>query len=187
MHIYHNFFAFKSEGNNWVTFEDQKETPTSKSALPSRKKTLKDSPSMSYKALLDKSIDDDLTSPLPPEPNKGHPVPPPRASTPDALSMKLMEQAEQFEKSSSRQNSPSLNELRELSKSQKPVPAKRSKQSAKPLTAQGIVYSIIWYVMWYGMLIWYRAANYCRTSDNVRLMACSYGKKLSRLARKHFD
>jgi hypothetical protein len=94
---------------------------------------------MSYKTLLDKSLEEDDTAPLPPEPVKGRPVPPPRvdlrdsrSSTPDELSMKLMEQADQFEKSSSRQSSPSLNELRELAKTQRPVPAKRSKQPSGP-------------------------------------------------------
>jgi hypothetical protein len=95
---------------------------------------------MSYKTLLDKSLEEDGTTPLPPEPAvKGRPVPPPRvdlrdsrSSTPDELSMKLMEQADQFEKSNSRQSSPSLNELRELAKTQRPVPAKRSKQPSGP-------------------------------------------------------
>ena len=99
---------------------------------------------MSYKSLLDKSLEGDATSPLSPEPIQGRPVPPPRvdlmssqSSNPDELSTKLLEQADQFEKSSSRQNSPSLNELREMAKVQRPVPAKRSRQPTTPLTQSG--------------------------------------------------
>ena len=33
-----------------------------------------------------------------------------------------------------------------------------------------IYYSVVWYgELWYGMVCGIRAANYCRTSDNVRL------------------
>ena len=126
----------------------------------------KDSRSMSYKTLLEKSLEED--PPLHPETNKARPVPPPRvdligsrSSTQDVLSMKLMEQADQFEKSSSRESSPSLNELRDLAKTQRPVPVRRSKKPGTPLTQQGMVwYDVVWYgmvwcsVVWCGM-VWY--------------------------------
>ncbi len=136
-----------------MTFEDQNEAPNTivssssqrKPSRPSRNKMSKDSRSMSYKTLLEKSLEDD--PPLPPETNKTRPVPPPRvdligsrSSTQDALSMKLMEQADQFEKSGSRESSPSLNELRDLAKAQRPVPVRRSKKPGIPLTQQGMVW-----------------------------------------------
>ena len=149
-----------SQGNNWVTFDDQNETPSGRQAKPtppSRKKTFQNSPTMSYKALLDKSQSDDLMSlATSPESNKPRPVPTPRvdltgsrSSNSDVLSSKIMEQADQFEKSSSRQSSPSLNELRELSKSEKPVPVKRTRQLGKPLTDQGMLLcGVVWGVVW---------------------------------------
>ena len=136
-----------------MTFEDHNETPTSTQSSQSRRKptppkrSSKDSPSMSYKTLLDKSIEEELASTIRPKQNKGRPVPPPRvdlggsrSSTPDMLSSKLMEQAELFEKSNSRQSSPSLNELRDLAKSQRPVPAKRNKQPEKGMVSCGMVF-----------------------------------------------
>ena len=150
--------TFKSPETKWVTFEDQNESPMStkriearpKPTPPLRKKLVKDPSSMSYKALLDKSQSEDLISPTTPETNKACPVPPPRVDlvgsssfNSDALSSKIMEQAEQFEKSSSRENSPSLNELRELSKSQKPVPVKRTKQPGKSLAEQGLFWCVV--------------------------------------------
>lgn len=131
-----------------MTFDDEKETISStqptelqhkpRPTAPARNKIAGESYGMSYKALLDKSLEEDRLKSLPPEPSKRPPVPPPRVdlvtsrSTPDSLESKLMEQAAEFEKSSSRQNSPSLNELR--AKSQKPAPAKRSKQLSQPLS-----------------------------------------------------
>ncbi|XP_028399680.1 dynamin-binding protein-like isoform X2 [Dendronephthya gigantea] len=142
----HSGFVKPNE-NNWVKFEDDSTTssrPAKTQPKPtpiSRNKSPRESPRMSYKTLLDRSLEEDLTKPLSPEQSRGRPLPPPRvdvsrsrSSTPDALSSKLMEQADAFEKSSSRQNSPSLNELRESGKTQKPVPAKRTR---KPLTEQG--------------------------------------------------
>ena len=148
--------AFKSQETKLVTFEDQNESSKSKKCTdaqpkptpPSRKKNFEDSSNMSHKALLDKFQSEGIISPTTPETNKARPVPPPRvdlmgsrSSNSDALSCKIM--AGHLEKSSSRQNSPSLNELRELSKSQKPVPVKRTRQPGNPLTKQGMFWCVV--------------------------------------------
>lgn len=97
----------------------------------------------SCKSLFDESLDDGLPPPLHPKPIFGEnpPEPPPRldllcskhseGSTSDALSSKLAQQADEFEKSHHpKKSSPSLNELRAASQKsnvQRPVPARRNK------------------------------------------------------------
>lgn len=142
--------APQSVASNWVKFEDQEKSfstdnvkPTvsiygSNSSVSSTNMTLEESYNISYKSLLDKSLDDDLSS-------KSHPVPPPRldllskkgsrSNTSNALSDKLAQQAKEFENSHhSGKKSPSLNELRAASQKSKnvrpAVPARKNKLPA---------------------------------------------------------
>ena len=163
----------RSSASKWVKFEDQEEShlhakqnlsnvsPKTFQAKANGKsnpislnnKPLGQAHDISYKSLLDKSLQNELDSPEA-TPGKMPPQLPPRldllpntGTSPNGndplgdLSGKLEQQAKEFEKSTQeRKQSPSLNELRaasQKSKGARPVPPRRNKFQSSPLSYHG--------------------------------------------------
>lgn len=114
-------------------------------------KSLNSNVAISYKTLLEKSLEDDIFSSPPSIDNTGSPSTIDVAgatSNGDTLTTKLLEQAEEFENTSSRRNSLSLNEMIKTTMNGKPIPTKRRQGSALSFTKQGKEASTIFIIWW---------------------------------------